>query len=90
MSPGLSFEDVTMTTDASAEVHARKVLAILKHRHVHSGGCQMLKVIEQDFIDAGGGLNNCIEGVEYGVEEGWWDLSGVEVVLSDKGAAEMK
>jgi len=57
MSPGLSLEGVTMTTDASAEVHARKVLAILKDRHVHSGGCQMLKVIEQDFIDAGGLLD---------------------------------
>ncbi len=79
-----------MATGATAEIHARKVLAILKDRNVRPGGYQMLEVIEKDFIDAGGGLNNCVDGLKYGVEKGWWNLSGVEVILSDKGAAEMK
>ena len=79
-----------MATGATAEVHARKVLAILKDRNVRPGGCQMLEVIEKDFIDAGGGLNNCVDGLKYGVEKGWWNLSGDEVMLTEKGATEMK
>ena len=79
-----------MATQATAEVHARKVLAILNDRHVHSGGCQMLEVIERDFMEAGGGLSDCVDGIKYGVEKGWWNLSGVEVILSNKGVAELK
>jgi len=79
-----------MTTGPTAEAHARKVLAILKERNVSAGGCQMLKVIEHAFTERGGGLDNCVDGVEYGVEQGWFNLSGFEVILTKKGAAEMK
>jgi len=79
-----------MATQATAEAHARMVLAILNDRSVRSGGCQMLEVIEKDFIEAGGGLSDCVDGIKYGVEKGWWNLSGVEVILTDKGAAEIK
>jgi len=36
------------------------------------------------------GLDNCVEGVECGVEKGWFDLSGVELKLTEAGAKEMK
>jgi len=78
-----------MTLSAAAEGHARKILAILKDWNLHPGECQMLKVIEKDFIDAGGRLEDCVEGFEYGVEKGWWNLSGFEAFLTEKGAAEM-
>ena len=77
---------VTMNTGPTAEVHARKVLAILKERNVSAGGYQMLKLIEQAFMESGGGLDDCIAGVECGVEKGWFDLSGVELKLTEAGA----
>jgi hypothetical protein len=68
-----------MTTGPTAEVHARKVLSILRERNVGAGGFQMLKLIEEAFIESGGGLDDC---VECGVEKGWFDLSGVELKAS--------
>ena len=55
-----------------------------------AGGFQMLKVVEQAFIESGGGLDNYVEGVEYGVEKGWFELSGVELILTEAGVKQMK
>lgn len=50
----------------------------------------MLRAIEEAFIESGGGLSDCVDGVEYGVKKGWFDLSGVELNLTETGAKEMK
>lgn len=49
-----------------------------------------MKVVEQAFIESGGGLDNYVEGVEYGVEKGWFELSGVELILTEAGVKQMK
>jgi len=79
-----------MTAKPTAEVPARKVLAILKERNVRPGECLLLKVIETTFTETGGALDDCVDGVEYGVEKGWFNLSGFEVILTGEGAAQMK
>ena len=80
----------TLTAEPRAEAHAHKVLAILRERNVSAGGCRMLKEVEQAFEESGGLLANCVEGIEYGVEKGWFNLSGVEIVLTEAGAKKMK
>jgi len=59
-----------MTGGPTAEVHARKVLSILKERNVGVGGGRMLREIEEAFIESGGRLSDCVDGVECGVEKG--------------------
>ena len=81
---------ITLATEPTAEVHTRKVLAILRERNVRAGGCRMLREVEQAFEESGDGIANCVEGVEHGVEKGWFNLSGVEIILTEAGAKEMK
>ena len=50
----------------------------------------MLREVEQAFEESGGLLANCVEGIEWGVEKGWFNLSGVEVILTAVGEKEMK
>jgi len=90
INPRPSSGGVTMTTGPTAEVHARKVLSILKGRNVRAGGCQTLKAIRETFIESGSALDDCVDGVEYGVEKGWLNLSGLEVFLTEEGAAQMR
>jgi len=80
----------TLTAEPRAEAHAQKVLAILRERNVRAGGCRMLREVEQAFEESGGLLANCVEGIEWGVEKGWFNLSGVEVILTAAGEKEMK
>jgi hypothetical protein len=49
----------------------------------------MLREVEQAFEETGGLLANCVEGIEYGVEKGWFNLSGVEIILTAAGEKEM-
>ena len=81
---------ITLTAEPRAEAHAQKVLAILRERNVRAGGCRMLREVEQAFEESGGLLANCVEGIEWGVEKGWFNLSGVEVILTAVGEKEMK